>query len=397
MWSCKAVAAKSCFDGKDGVLMKESGGSGIEEKIRGADGSAPYIQECTQLFAMARAHGNTLDFAEVQEFFSKVGIKLNERQMDRICAVLEAQNIDVVRLEDEEELVRELEQEEAEHQEEAEAEYNSDPVRLYLREIGKVPLLTWEQEQTLAKAAMEGDEEAKRELAEANLRLVVNIAKKYSGRGMLLLDLIQEGNLGLMKAVEKFDYRKGYKFSTYATWWIRQSITRAIADQSRTIRIPVHMVESINRMKRIEREFLQTHDRQPDIRELSELMKLPVEKVGELQKISQEPVSLEKPVGEEEDSFLGDYVQDERVPEPEEVVSNMMLHKSLMEAISKIDARKGQVLIRRYGLEDGRARTLQEVGEEMNVTRERIRQMEDDALRYLKHPSHSKKLKDFLE
>jgi len=360
-------------------------------------GNVWYLSECEKLLAIAEENGNTLDYTEVEEFFSKAGTQLNEKQMKEVCTVLTAQGIDIVRIEEAEELSRELEEEEPEHKEEAEAEYNSDPVRLYLHEIGKIPLLDWEKEQALAKRVMEGDEEAKVELAEANLRLVVNIAKKYSGRGMLLLDLIQEGNLGLMKAVEKFDYRKGYKFSTYATWWIRQSITRAIADQSRTIRIPVHMVENINRMKRIEREFIQTHDREPDTVELAELMKLPPDKMEELRKIAQEPVSLEKPVGEEEDSFLGDYVRDERTLEPEDAVSNLMLHKNLMEAIAKIDERKGQVLIRRYGLEDGRARTLQEVGEEMNVTRERIRQMEDDALRYLKHPSHSKKLKDFLE
>jgi RNA polymerase primary sigma factor len=349
-------------------------------------------KKCDKLVKKAEENGNTLDFSDVQAEFSN---KAEKKQAEQACLFLEAKGIDVVRLEDAEKLAEELE-EEPEDKEQAEVEYNSDPVRMYLKEIGKVPLLTWEQEQSLAKRVMEGDAEAKRELAEANLRLVVNLAKKYSGHGMSLLDLIQEGNLGLMKAVEKFDYRKGYKFSTYATWWIRQSITRAIADQSRTIRIPVHMVENLNRMKRVEREFILEHDREPGEQELADMMKTPVEKVQELKKIAQEPVSLEKPVGEEEDSFLGDYVRDETVLEPEEAVTHMMLHKNLMEAISQIDERKGKVLIRRYGLEDGRARTLQEVGEEMNVTRERIRQMEDDALRYLKHPSHSKKLKDFL-
>lgn len=345
---------------------------------------------------MAQDNKDVMEYSEVSAFFEQAGMKLTEKQLAQVCGILETNGVDVIRLEDAQKLAEELEEEEPEDGEQAEMEYNSDPVRLYLREIGKVPLLTWEQEQELAKRVMDGDEQAKRELAEANLRLVVNIAKKYSGHGMLLLDLIQEGNLGLMKAVDKFDYRKGYKFSTYATWWIRQSITRAIADQSRTIRIPVHMVENINRMKRLEREFVLENDREPDEKELAELMKIPAEKVDELKKIAQEPVSLEKPVGEEEDSFLGDYVRDEKIQEPEEAVSNQMLHENLMEAISQIDERKGRVLIRRYGLEDGRMRTLQEVGEEMNVTRERIRQMEDDALRYLKHPSHSKKLKDFL-
>lgn len=354
-------------------------------------------RKCFELLKKAQENKDVMEYSEVEAFFEQAGLKLTERQFAQVCEVLESHGIDIVRLEDAEKLAQELEDEEPEDEEQAELEYNSDPVRLYLREIGKVPLLTWEQEQELSKRVMEGDEQAKRALAEANLRLVVNIAKKYSGRGMLLLDLIQEGNLGLMKAVDKFDYRKGYKFSTYATWWIRQSITRAIADQSRTIRIPVHMVENMNRMKRLEREFIQEHDREPEEKELAEMMKIPVEKIEELRKIAQEPVSLEKPVGEEEDSFLGDYVRDDKILEPEEAVSNMMLHKSLMEAISQIDERKGRVLIRRYGLEDGRTRTLQEVGEEMNVTRERIRQMEDDALRYLKHPNHSKKLKDFLK
>ncbi len=353
-------------------------------------------RKCSELLKKAKESKDVMEYSEVEAFFEQEGFKLTEKQLAQTCAVLESQGIDIIRLEDAQKLADELEEEEPEDKEQMDLEYNSDPVRLYLREIGRVPLLTWEQEQELAKRVMEGDEQAKRELAEANLRLVVNIAKKYSGRGLLLLDLIQEGNLGLMKAVDKFDYRKGYKFSTYATWWIRQSITRAIADQSRTIRIPVHMVESINRMKRLERDFIQEHDREPEDKELAKLMKLPLEKVDELRKIAQEPVSLEKPVGEEEESFLGDYVRDEKVLEPEDAVSNIMLHQNLMEAISQIDERKGRVLIRRYGLEDGKTRTLQEVGEEMNVTRERIRQMEDDALRYLKHPNHSRKLKDFL-
>ena len=353
-------------------------------------------RKCSELLKKAKESKDVMEYSEVEAFFEQEGFKLTEKQLAQTCAVLESQGIDIIRLEDAQKLADELEEEEPEDKEQMELEYNSDPVRLYLREIGRVPLLTWEQEQELAKRVMEGDEQAKRELAEANLRLVVNIAKKYSGRGLLLLDLIQEGNLGLMKAVDKFDYRTGYKFSTYATWWIRQSITRAIADQSRTIRIPVHMVESINRMKRLERDFIQEHDREPEDKELAKLMKLPLEKVDELRKIAQEPVSLEKPVGEEEESFLGDYVRDEKVLEPEDAVSNIMLHQNLMEAISQIDERKGRVLIRRYGLEDGKTRTLQEVGEEMNVTRERIRQMEDDALRYLKHPNHSRKLKDFL-
>lgn len=354
-------------------------------------------QVCGELLKLAKEHKAVMERSEIAAFFEQAGMKLTEQQLAQVCGVLETNGMDVVHFEDAQKFAKELEEEEPEDKEQADIEYNSDPVRLYLREIGKVPLLTWEEEQQLAKRVMDGDEQAKRELAEANLRLVVNIAKKYSGRGMLLLDLIQEGNLGLMKAVDKFDYRKGYKFSTYATWWIRQSITRAIADQSRTIRLPVHMVENINRMKRLEREFVLEHNREPEEKELAKLMNLSIEKIDELKKIAQEPVSLEKPIGEEEDSFLGDYVRDEKIKEPEEAVSHQMLHENLMEAISKIDERKGRVLIRRYGLEDGRMRTLQEVGEEMNVTRERIRQMEDDALRYLKHPNHSRKLKDFLD
>ena len=380
-----------CLPQIPGLQRRRNEGTSMKDNSR-----EEWKQKCKELLKKAKENKDALEYSEVQAYFEGEGLKLSEKQLHQICLLLESQGVDVVRLDDPEELSIELEEEETEDSEQADTEYNSDPVRLYLREIGKVPLLNWEQEQELAKRVMEGDEQAKRELAEANLRLVVNVAKKYSGHGMLLLDLIQEGNLGLMKAVEKFDYRKGYKFSTYATWWIRQSITRAIADQSRTIRIPVHMVESINRMRRWEREYIQTYDKEPEEKELAKMMKLPLEKVQELKKIAQEPVSLEKPVGEEEDSYLMDYVRDEKILEPEEAVSNMMLHKNLMEAISQIDERKGRVLIRRYGLEDGKTRTLQEVGEEMNVTRERIRQMEDDALRYLKHPNHSKKLKDFL-
>ena len=271
-----------------------------------------------------------------------------------------------------------------------------DPVRMYLREIGKIPLLTFDQELDLAKRILEGDEEAKKQLAESNLRLVVSIAKKYVGRGMLFLDLIQEGNMGLIKAVEKFDYTKGFKFSTYATWWIRQAITRAIADQARTIRIPVHMVETINKLIRTSRHLLQQLGREPTPEEIAVEMEIPVEKVMEIQKIAQDPVSLETPIGEEDDSHLGDFIQDEDSPEPHDSAAYTLLKEQLEEVMNTLTPREAKVLKLRFGLEDGKARTLEEVGREFQVTRERIRQIEAKALRKLRHPSRSKKLRDYM-
>ena len=271
-----------------------------------------------------------------------------------------------------------------------------DPVRMYLKEIGKIPLLTPEEETELAKRMAEGDEEAKRRMAEANLRLVVSIAKRYVGRGLLFLDLIQEGNLGLIKAVEKFDYTKGYKFSTYATWWIRQAITRAIADQARTIRIPVHMVETINKVIRVSRQLLQELGHEPTPEEIAKEMQMPVDKVRDILKIAQEPVSLETPIGEEEDSHLGDFIPDEEASEPSEAASFSLLREQLMDVLDTLTPREKKVLELRFGLVDGRTRTLEEVGKEFNVTRERIRQIEAKALRKLRHPSRSKKLRDFL-
>ena len=271
-----------------------------------------------------------------------------------------------------------------------------DPVRMYLREIGRIPLLTFDEELDLAKRILEGDEEAKQKLAESNLRLVVSIAKKYVGRGMLFLDLIQEGNMGLIKAVEKFDYTKGFKFSTYATWWIRQAITRAIADQARTIRIPVHMVETINKLIRTSRHLLQQLGREPSQEEIAAEMEIPVEKVAEIQKIAQDPVSLETPIGEEEDSHLGDFIQDEDSPAPHDAASYTLLKDQLEEVMNTLTPREAKVLKLRFGLEDGKSRTLEEVGKEFNVTRERIRQIEAKALRKLRHPSRSKKLRDYM-
>ena len=271
-----------------------------------------------------------------------------------------------------------------------------DPVRMYLREIGRIPLLTYEEELDLAQKILEGDEDAKQKLAESNLRLVVSIAKKYVGRGMLFLDLIQEGNMGLMKAVEKFDYTKGFKFSTYATWWIKQAITRAIADQARTIRIPVHMVETINKLIRTSRHLLQQLGRAPTPEEIAAEMEIPVERVAEIQKIAQDPVSLETPIGEEDDSHLGDFIQDEESPAPHDAASYTMLREQLEEVMNTLTPREAKVLKLRFGLEDGKSRTLEEVGKEFNVTRERIRQIEAKALRKLRHPSRSKKLRDYM-
>ena len=271
-----------------------------------------------------------------------------------------------------------------------------DPVRMYLREIGKIPLLTYDEELDLAKRILDGDEEAKQKLTESNLRLVVSIAKKYVGRGMLFLDLIQEGNMGLIKAVEKFDYNKGFKFSTYATWWIRQAITRAIADQARTIRIPVHMVETINKLIRTSRQLLQQNGREPTPEEIAKEMEISVEKVMEIQKIAQDPVSLETPIGEEDDSHLGDFIQDEDSPAPQDSAAHTLLREQLEEVMDTLTPREAMVLKLRFGLEDGKARTLEEVGKQFDVTRERIRQIEAKALRKLRHPSRSKKLRDYM-
>jgi len=321
-----------------------------------------------------------------------VGIDLLPDEIDNIYETLERHKIEYIGSGRSKDIIAEEEDISA-----PESLNVDDPVRMYLKEIGKVPLLTADQEIDLAKAMEEGDELSKRKLAEANLRLVVSIAKRYVGRGMQFLDLIQEGNLGLIKAVEKFDYRKGYKFSTYATWWIRQAITRAIADQARTIRIPVHMVETINKLIRVSRQLLQELGREPQPEEIAEVMGISVDKVREIVKIAQEPVSLETPIGEEEDSHLGDFIPDDDAPAPSEAAAFAMLKEQLTGVLDTLTPREEKVLRLRFGLDDGRARTLEEVGREFEVTRERIRQIEAKALRKLRHPSRSKKLKDFLD
>ncbi|GAA0126747.1 MULTISPECIES: RNA polymerase sigma factor RpoD [Clostridium] len=333
----------------------------------------------------------SLTYKEIVEELDDV--ELNPEQIEKIYEALEAMEIDVV---------GEIQEEEEEEEEEIDISIPEgisidDPVRMYLKEIGKVPLLSSEEEIDLAQRIEEGEEYAKKKLAEANLRLVVSIAKRYVGRGMLFLDLIQEGNLGLIKAVEKFDYRKGYKFSTYATWWIRQAITRAIADQARTIRIPVHMVETINKLIRVSRQLLQELGREPLPEEIAKQMDMSVDKVREIMKIAQEPVSLETPIGEEEDSHLGDFIPDDEAPAPAEAAAFTMLKEQLINQLQTLTPREEKVLRLRFGLDDGRARTLEEVGKEFNVTRERIRQIEAKALRKLRHPSRSKKLKDYLD
>ena len=327
----------------------------------------------------------------------------NQDQIEKVFDVMEELGVDVLKddFDDEpnEEDLKEVENlklDEVTQDDTFEGINVDDPVRMYLREIGRIKLLTYDQELELAKRILDGDEEAKQELAEANLRLVVSIAKKYVGRGMLFLDLIQEGNMGLIKAVEKFDYTKGFKFSTYATWWIRQAITRAIADQARTIRIPVHMVETINRLIRTSRHLLQQLGREPTPEEIAQEMELPVEKVMEIQKIAQDPVSLETPIGEEDDSHLGDFIQDEDSPAPHDAASYTLLREQLEEVMNTLTPREAKVLKLRFGLEDGKARTLEEVGKEFDVTRERIRQIEAKALRKLRHPSRSKKLRDYM-
>ena len=327
---------------------------------------------------------------------------INPEQIDKVFDAFEEMGVDVLKDDfDEEPDVEELEKVEDIKVEDIntmnfDGINIDDPVRMYLREIGKIPLLSFDEELELAKRVINGDEEAKQKLAESNLRLVVSIAKKYVGRGMLFLDLIQEGNMGLIKAVEKFDYTKGYKFSTYATWWIRQAITRAIADQARTIRIPVHMVETINKLIRTSRHLLQQLGREPTPEEIAQEMEIPVEKVMEIQKIAQDPVSLETPIGEEDDSHLGDFIQDEDSPAPQDSAAYTLLKEQLEEVMNTLTPREAKVLKLRFGLEDGRARTLEEVGREFQVTRERIRQIEANALRKLRHPSRSKKLKDYM-
>ncbi|MDK2820876.1 MAG: polymerase primary sigma factor [Clostridia bacterium] len=340
----------------------------------------------------------SLTYREIMDALQ--GIELSPEQIDDIYEQLSSMGIEVIPEQADIEALEKENEETEENEIDLSVPENvaiDDPVRMYLKEIGRVPLLTPEEEIELAKRMEAGDEEAKRRLAEANLRLVVSIAKRYVGRGMLFLDLIQEGNLGLIKAVEKFDYRKGYKFSTYATWWIRQAITRAIADQARTIRIPVHMVETINKLIRISRQLLQQLGREPTPEEIAKEMDISVERVREIMKIAQEPVSLETPIGEEEDSHLGDFIEDEEAQAPADAASFMLLREQLEDVLDSLTPREKRVLRLRFGLDDGRARTLEEVGQEFGVTRERIRQIEAKALRKLRHPSRSKKLKDYLE
>ena len=400
-----------------------------------------FQQKLKDLLALAKKKKNMLEYQEISDFFADM--QLEAEQFDKILDFLEANNIDVLRITDDDsddEILLDVDDEDEIEVEKIDLSVPDgvsieDPVRMYLKEIGKVPLLSAEEEIELAKNMeagavakekiailksreenateeelaeikeeiknlqkdLDAGDEAKKRLAEANLRLVVSIAKRYVGRGMLFLDLIQEGNLGLINAVEKFDYRKGYKFSTYATWWIRQAITRAIADQARTIRIPVHMVETINKLIRVSRQLLQELGREPSPEEIAAEMNMPVERVREILKISQEPVSLETPIGEEEDSHLGDFIQDDNVPVPADAAAFTLLKEQLEEVLGTLTEREQKVLTLRFGLEDGRARTLEEVGKEFNVTRERIRQIEAKALRKLRHPSRSRKLKDYLE
>ena len=367
-----------------------------------------FSEKLVELLELAKKKKNVLEYQEISDFFKDQPLEVE--QMEKVLDFLEASGVDVLRISgNDEELILDDDADIEKMDDEEEIELDKidlsvpegvsieDPVRMYLKEIGKVSLLTADEEIELAKRMEQGDEEAKKRLAEANLRLVVSIAKRYVGRGMLFLDLIQEGNLGLIKAVEKFDYRKGYKFSTYATWWIRQAITRAIADQARTIRIPVHMVETINKLIRVSRQLLQELGREPTPEEIAEEMKMPVDRVREILKISQEPVSLETPIGEEEDSHLGDFIQDDNVPVPADADAFTLLKEQLIEVLGTLTEREQKVLRLRFGLDDGRARTLEEVGKEFNVTRERIRQIEAKALRKLRHPSRSRKLKDYLE
>ena len=368
-----------------------------------------FSEKLVELLELAKKKKNVLEYQEISDFFKDQPLEVE--QMEKVFDFLEASGVDVLRITDgnADDMILDDDGDMDKLDGEDEIELDKidlsvpegvsieDPVRMYLKEIGKVPLLSAEEEIELAKRMENGDEAAKKRLAEANLRLVVSIAKRYVGRGMLFLDLIQEGNLGLIKAVEKFDYRKGYKFSTYATWWIRQAITRAIADQARTIRIPVHRVETINTLIRVSRQLLQELGREPTPEEIADKMDMSVERVREILKISQEPVSLETPIGEEEDSHLGDFIQDDNVPVPADAAAFTLLKEQLVEVLSTLTDREQKVLRLRFGLDDGRARTLEEVGKEFNVTRERIRQIEAKALRKLRHPSRSRKLKDYLD
>ena len=409
------------------------------EVVETEDMKVKFQEKLVGILALGKKKKNMLEYQEINDFFKDM--PLDAEKMELVLEYLDHNGIDVLRIsdEDDDDEIILLEDDDVEVEKidlsVPDGVSVEDPVRMYLKEIGKVPLLTADEEielaqkmeagavatekiqiltERLAEEDCENPEElqeellllqkdvdlggeAKKRLAEANLRLVVSIAKRYVGRGMLFLDLIQEGNLGLIKAVEKFDYRKGYKFSTYATWWIRQAITRAIADQARTIRIPVHMVETINKLIRVSRQLLQELGREPSPEEIAEEMKLPVERVREILKISQEPVSLETPIGEEEDSHLGDFIKDDNVPVPADAAAFTLLKEQLEEVLGTLTEREQKVLILRFGLEDGRARTLEEVGKEFNVTRERIRQIEAKALRKLRHPSRSRKLKDYLE
>ena len=374
-----------------------------------------FAERLTELLVKAKEKKNVLNYKDIGDTFK--GMTFTAEDAEKTLEFLEANGVDVLRMDEnthDDEVLMMSDDDEVSIEEEEEAEIDvekidlsipegvsiEDPVRMYLKEIGKVPLLTADEEIELSKQMEMGGEigkKAQQRLAEANLRLVVSIAKRYVGRGMLFLDLIQEGNLGLIKAVEKYDYRKGFKFSTYATWWIRQAITRAIADQARTIRIPVHMVETINKLIRVSRQLLQELGREPTPEEIADEMNMSVERVREILKISQEPVSLETPIGEEEDSHLGDFIQDDNVPVPADAAAFTLLKEQLVEVLGTLTEREQKVLRLRFGLDDGRARTLEEVGKEFNVTRERIRQIEAKALRKLRHPSRSRKLKDYLD
>ena len=375
----------------------------MKEEKNTVDERVQFLESLNKLVEMGKKKDGKINFSDINEQFKD--IDLDGDKTEKILDYLEQNGIIAI-LPDtdaDEDIILDVDDKPTEEELEN-IEFSvpdgvsiEDPVRMYLKEIGKVPLLSADEEVELAKKMETGNLDARKRLAEANLRLVVSIAKRYVGRGMLFLDLIQEGNLGLIKAVEKFDYRKGYKFSTYATWWIRQAITRAIADQARTIRIPVHMVETINKLIRVQRQLLQELGREPYPEEIAKEMNLPVDRVREIQKISQEPVSLETPIGEEEDSHLGDFIQDDNVPVPAEAAAFTLLKEQLSEVLGTLTDRERKVLELRFGLDDGRARTLEEVGKEFNVTRERIRQIEAKALRKLRHPSRSRKLKDYLD